>query len=131
MLDDELVNDGVEFTGHNLGKAVKCQVNPVICNPAVREVVGANLLGTITAANQVPTSFSLFAGLFGQRLIHQLRLKQTHGTRFVLVLRTLILTFDDDTFLELSKDAEVLAKLEGLHGHAAASEYRRRNIVGE
>jgi histidinol dehydrogenase len=44
---------------------------------------------------------------------------------------TPVLTFDDDTFLELSKDAEVLAKLEGLHGHAAASEYRRRNIVGE
>lgn len=44
---------------------------------------------------------------------------------------TPILAFDDDTFLELSKDAELLAKLEGLHGHAAASEYRRRHIVGE
>ncbi|MCH8230572.1 MAG: histidinol dehydrogenase [Chloroflexi bacterium] len=42
-----------------------------------------------------------------------------------------VLTFDDTTFLELSKDAEILAKLEGLHGHAAASEYRRRRIVGE
>ncbi len=44
---------------------------------------------------------------------------------------TPVLTFDDDTFLELSKDAEILAKLEGLHGHAAASEYRRRRMVGE
>jgi histidinol dehydrogenase len=44
---------------------------------------------------------------------------------------TPVLTFDDATFLELSKDAELLAKLEGLHGHAAASEYRRRHIVGE
>ena len=44
---------------------------------------------------------------------------------------TPVLTFDDDTFLKLSKDAELLAKLEGLHGHAAASEYRRRHIVGE
>jgi histidinol dehydrogenase len=44
---------------------------------------------------------------------------------------TPVLTFDDDTFLELSKDAELLAKLEGLHGHAAASEYRRRHMVGE
>ena len=44
---------------------------------------------------------------------------------------TPILTFDDDTFLKLSKDAELLAKLEGLHGHAAASEYRRRHIIGE
>lgn len=44
---------------------------------------------------------------------------------------TPVLTFDDDTFLELSKDAELLAKLEGLHGHAAASEYRRRRMVGE
>jgi len=44
---------------------------------------------------------------------------------------TPVLTFDDDTFLELSKDAELLATLEGLHGHAAASEYRRRHIVGE
>ena len=42
-----------------------------------------------------------------------------------------VLTFDDTTFLELSKDAEILAKLEGLHGHAAASEYRRRRLVGE
>lgn len=42
-----------------------------------------------------------------------------------------VLTFDDTTFLELSKDAEILAKLEGLHGHAAASEYRRRRMVGE
>ena len=42
-----------------------------------------------------------------------------------------VLTFDDATFLELSKDAEILAKLEGLHGHAAASEYRRRRMVGE
>ncbi|MBC8452958.1 MAG: histidinol dehydrogenase [Chloroflexi bacterium] len=44
---------------------------------------------------------------------------------------TPVLTFDDATFLELSKDAELLAKLEGLHGHAAASEYRRRHMVGE
>ena len=44
---------------------------------------------------------------------------------------TPVLTFDDETFLELSKDAELLAKLEGLHGHAAASEYRRRHMVGE
>ncbi|MGY8880458.1 MAG: histidinol dehydrogenase, partial [Dehalococcoidia bacterium] len=44
---------------------------------------------------------------------------------------TPVLTFDDDTFLKLSKDAELLAKLEGLHGHATASEYRRRHIVGE
>jgi histidinol dehydrogenase len=44
---------------------------------------------------------------------------------------TPVLTFDDDTFLKLSKDAELLAKLEGLHGHAAASEYRRRHMIGE
>ena len=44
---------------------------------------------------------------------------------------TPVLTFDDDTFLTLSKDAELLAKLEGLHGHAAAAEYRRRHIIGE
>ncbi|WP_342853308.1 histidinol dehydrogenase [Candidatus Lucifugimonas marina] len=44
---------------------------------------------------------------------------------------TPVLTFDDETFLKLSKDAELLAKLEGLHGHAAASEYRRRHMVGE
>jgi histidinol dehydrogenase len=44
---------------------------------------------------------------------------------------TPVLTFDDDTFLKLSKDAELLAKLEGLHGHATASEYRRRHIIGE
>ncbi len=44
---------------------------------------------------------------------------------------TPVLTFDDETFLKLSKDAELLAKLEGLHGHAAASEYRRRQMVGE
>ncbi len=44
---------------------------------------------------------------------------------------TPVLNFDDATFLELSRDAELLAKLEGLHGHAAASEYRRRYMVGE
>jgi histidinol dehydrogenase len=44
---------------------------------------------------------------------------------------TPVLTFDDDTFLKLSNDAELLAKLEGLHGHAAASEYRRRHMIGE
>jgi histidinol dehydrogenase len=44
---------------------------------------------------------------------------------------TPVLTFDDETFLELSKDAELLAELEGLHGHAAAAEYRRRHMVGE
>ncbi|MEE8045337.1 MAG: histidinol dehydrogenase [Dehalococcoidia bacterium] len=44
---------------------------------------------------------------------------------------TPVLTFDDDTFLELSKDAELLAKLEGLQGHAAASEFRRRKMIGE
>jgi len=44
---------------------------------------------------------------------------------------TPVLTFDDETFFKLSKDAELLAKLEGLHGHAAASEYRRRRMVGE
>jgi len=44
---------------------------------------------------------------------------------------TPVLTFDDATFLELSQHAELLAKLEGLQGHAAASEYRRQYIIGE
>ena len=44
---------------------------------------------------------------------------------------TPVLTFDDQTFLQLSSDAETIAKLEGLEGHAAASEYRRKNMVGE
>lgn len=44
---------------------------------------------------------------------------------------TPVLTFDDETFLNLSAEAELLAKLEGLHGHAAAAEYRRRHLVGE
>jgi histidinol dehydrogenase len=44
---------------------------------------------------------------------------------------TPVLTFDDATFLELSQHAELLAKLEGLQGHAAASEYRRQYLIGE
>jgi histidinol dehydrogenase len=44
---------------------------------------------------------------------------------------TPVLTFNDQTFLQLSSDAETIAKLEGLEGHAAASEYRRKNMVGE
>ena len=44
---------------------------------------------------------------------------------------TPVLTFNETTFLELSQHAELLAKLEGLQGHAAASEYRRNYIVGE
>ena len=44
---------------------------------------------------------------------------------------TPVLTFDDNTFLELARDAEILAELEGLHGHVAASERRRRRLVGE
>jgi histidinol dehydrogenase len=42
-----------------------------------------------------------------------------------------VLTFNETTFLELSEHAELLAKLEGLQGHAAASEYRRNYLVGE
>jgi len=44
---------------------------------------------------------------------------------------TPVLKFDDATFLELSQHAELLAKLEGLQGHAAAAEYRRQYIIGE
>ena len=44
---------------------------------------------------------------------------------------TPVLTFDETTFLELSQHAELLAKLEGLQGHAAASEFRRNYLVGE
>ena len=44
---------------------------------------------------------------------------------------TPVLTFNEATFLELSQHAELLAKLEGLQGHAAASEYRRQYIIGE
>ena len=44
---------------------------------------------------------------------------------------TPVINFDDSTFLELADSAESLANLEGLHGHAAASEYRRRNLIGE
>ncbi|MDA1278763.1 MAG: histidinol dehydrogenase [Chloroflexi bacterium] len=44
---------------------------------------------------------------------------------------TPVLNFDSETFLELSVHAESLAKIEGLQGHASASEYRRRQIIGE
>ena len=44
---------------------------------------------------------------------------------------TPVLTFNEATFLELSQHAELLAKLEGLQGHAAASEYRRQYLIGE
>lgn len=44
---------------------------------------------------------------------------------------TPVLQFDDKMFVELARDAEVLARLEGLEGHARAAEFRRRRSVGE
>jgi histidinol dehydrogenase len=44
---------------------------------------------------------------------------------------TPVLTFNKTTFLELSEHAELLAKIEGLQGHASASEYRREYLIGE
>lgn len=44
---------------------------------------------------------------------------------------TPFLDMDEDTFLELSKDASNLARLEELEGHARAADIRRKNIIGE
>lgn len=41
------------------------------------------------------------------------------------------LNFDEKTFLELSADAARLAHEEGLDGHAAAAELRRKKMIGE
>jgi histidinol dehydrogenase len=44
---------------------------------------------------------------------------------------TPVLQFDDKTFVDLAQDAEILARLEGLEGHARAAEFRRRRSIGE
>jgi histidinol dehydrogenase len=41
------------------------------------------------------------------------------------------LNFDEKAFLDLSQDAATLAREEGLDGHAAAAELRRKKMVGE
>lgn len=131
-------NRGVAVVVANTDEAIQ------VANAAAPEHICILTEDAVRLAEKVRSAGGLFVGEWSAEVMADYIAGPSHvmptaGTaRFSSALSarnfvrvTPVLTFDDATFLELSKDAEILAKLEGLHGHAAASEYRRRKLVGE
>lgn len=131
-------NRGVAVVVENTNEAIE------VANAAAPEHLCVLTADAEDLVSKVTSAGGLFVGEWSAEVMADYVAGPSHvmptaGTaRFMSALSvrnfvrvTPVLTFDDETFLKLSKDAELLAKLEGLHGHAAASEYRRRQMVGE
>src|SRR5690606_15039575 len=93
---DERVDDLVEVAGQYFLQLVKREVDPMVGDAALREVVGADSFGAISRADEKLPLLRLFGLAPRQFGVQQLRLQKRHGAGAVLVLRALILAFDDD-----------------------------------
>ena len=68
----------------------------MVGDAALGEVVGADALRAVAAADQRAPRFALLRALFGLGCVQQLGVEQLHGAGTVLQLRALVLAFDDD-----------------------------------
>ncbi len=84
------------MTFHYFVQLIERQVDAVIRNAALRKVVGPNTFTAIPRPDQQSSFLSLFGFLLGNLRIEQSSLQQRHGACPVLVLRSLVLAFDND-----------------------------------
>jgi hypothetical protein len=63
---DQWLNNFIERTFHYFTQFIQSKIDPVIGDPSLRKVVGANTLGAIAATNQ---TFALVRLLFSDSLI--------------------------------------------------------------
>ena len=68
----------------------------MVGDAALREVVGADAFGAVAAADQAFAFRSNFCVVFAFLRVTNARRQYRQGLRLVLVLRTAILTFDDE-----------------------------------
>ena len=97
MVGNKGVDDLVERLSLNdLGKFVKRQVDAVIADTPLREIVGADALGTVAAAD-LPATFRRARCIKTLALgVEKLGAQQAHGLGTVAVLRSLLLHHYDD-----------------------------------
>ena len=75
----------------------------MIGDSALREVIRADALRTIARAHQQFPLLRLFGLLCRYLHVQQACLQQRHRTRTILVLRSLILTFDNNARRQVSQ----------------------------
>lgn len=94
---EQLVDQLVEIPLHDLVESVQGQVDAVVRDATLREIIGANPLAAIPAANQSPSLRGTGFVRFPLLVFEQPRAKHPHRLRLVLVLALLVLALDDDS----------------------------------
>ena len=84
----------VQIARHHRFQPVQRQVDAVVGHASLREVVGADALGAVAAADLQAARGGLRRGLLLLLRRQQPGLQQGHRPRTVLVLRALVLAFD-------------------------------------
>ena len=91
----------VEIAVHHVRQLVKREVDAMVRHTSLRKVVRANALRPVTASDLKLSRLRLRRLLFLLLSREQSRLQQRHRARAILVLRALVLTFDDDARREV------------------------------
>src|SRR5688572_17041589 len=95
-MGDQRVDDLFHFTLHDAVELVKRQVDPVIGAATLREVVGANALGAVAAADLALAGTRPLGILAAAFLIIEAGPQDLERLGLVLVLGFLVLLLDDE-----------------------------------
>src|ERR1039458_3432068 len=96
VLGDQRPGQFCQVAVHDVLDLVQRQVDAVVGDTPLREVVGANALGTVAAAYQALARRRLFRRLFPQLLVLDARRQHRQSLRLVIVLRAPILALHHD-----------------------------------
>ena len=96
MLSDEGVDHFVQrFAGHDLVELVENEMDPVVGEPPLRKIIGADAFGAIAGPDLgTPVRGALGVKFLALRIVDP-GTQERHGAGAVLVLRTLVLHEDD------------------------------------
>src|SRR6185312_13747109 len=116
------LGDLVEVAVHDVGDPVEREVDPMIGDAALREVVRADALAAIAAADQALALGGLLGMALAAFLVAQPRREHRHRALAVAMLRAIVLAFDDDTGGEMREPNRRVGLVDVLAARARRAE---------
>ena len=119
---DDVVEQLRQIAVEHLGEAVRRVVDPVIGDSVLREVVGADLLGSLARADLAATILRNCFLLLAQFHLVEPRAQHLHGLRAVLDLRFLVLLGHDDAGRDVRDAHSRVRRVDALAARSARAE---------
>jgi len=126
---DQAVDDLVQIPAQNGIQLVQSQLDPVVCHPALGEIIGADLLGTVPGPHLALPGFRLRVMLLRQLQLLESGPKHLQCLVLILKLGLLILAGDHDPCRNMGQTHRGIRRIDTLASVTGRPEHVEFTVI--